>query len=80
MVTAYLKDITLQNALKMFHGEEAQLSHLCGVGASILVHTRGSRKLVAAAWEGKVCGYIKEIRSYRVCDSPRRGDQEYHLH
>ena len=72
MVVAYLKNMTPNKALKietpfkMFHGEEADLSHLRVIGARTFVHTKYSRKLDAAAWEGKVCGYSKESKCYRV--------------
>ena len=72
MAAAYLKNRTPRKALKletpfnMLHGDEADLSHLCGIGAKTFVHIKDSRKLDAAAWEGKVCGYSKEGKSYRV--------------
>ena len=70
MAVAYLKNRTPHKALmetpfKIFHGEEADLSHLRIVGARI-VHTKDSRKLDAAAWEGKVCDYSEERKSHRV--------------
>ena len=54
---------------KMLHGEEANLSHLCVIGARTFVHIKDSRKLDAAAWEGKVCGFSEESKSYRAWNS-----------
>ena len=56
----------------MHHGEEAGLSHLCVIGAKTFVHIKYSRKLDAAAWERKVCGYSKESKSYRVWNPKTR--------
>ena len=72
MAAAYLKNRTPHKALKMetpfkmLHGEEADLSHLCVIGARAFVHTKDSRMLDAAAWEGKVYGYSEESKPYRV--------------
>ena len=72
MVAAYLKNRTLHKALrvetlfKMLHGEEADLSLLRVIGAKAFVRIKDSRRLDAAAWEEKVCGYSEESKSYRV--------------
>ena len=72
MAAAYLKNRTPHKALKvetpfkMFHGEEADLSHLRVIEARAFVHIKDSRKLDAAAWERKVCGCSEERKSYRV--------------
>ena len=72
MVVAYLKNRTphkapkMETRFKMLHGEEADLSHLRIIGARAFVHIKDSRTLDAAAWEGKVCGYSEESKSYRV--------------
>ena len=55
MAAAYLKNRTPQTALKreiplkMFHGEEADLSHLCVIRVRTFVNTKDSRKPDAAA-------------------------------
>ena len=70
MAAAYLKNRTLHKALKMettfkmLHDEEADLSPLRVIGARAFVHIKDSRKLDTAAWEGKVCGYSEERKSY----------------
>ena len=72
MAAAYLKNRTPHKALKMetpfkmLHGEEADLPHLRVIGARAFVHIKDSRKLDTAAWEGKVCGYSEDRKSYRV--------------
>ena len=72
MAAAYLKNRTPHKALKvetpfkMLHVEEADLSHLRVIGVRSFVHIKDSRNLDAAAWEGKVCGYSEESKSYRV--------------
>ena len=72
MAPAYLKNRTPHKALKvetpfkMLHGEEAGLSHLRVIGAKTVVQIKDSRKLDAAAWKGKICGYSEESKSYRV--------------
>ena len=72
MAATYLKNRTLHKALKMempfklLHGEEADLSQLCVIGARTFVHIMGSRKLDAAAWKGKVWAYSAEGKFYRV--------------
>ena len=72
MAAAYLKNRTPHKALKMdtqfkmLHGEKADLSHLCVIGARAFVHIKDSRKLDAAVWEGKVCDYSEESKSYPV--------------
>ena len=72
MAATYLKNRTPHKALKMetpfkmLHGEEADLPHLCVMGASTFVHIKDSKKLDAAVWEGKVCGYSEESKFYRV--------------
>ena len=69
---AYLKNRTPHKALKMetpfnmLHGEEVDLSHLRVIGARAFVHIKDYRKLDAATWEGKVCGYSEDSESYRV--------------
>ena len=65
MAAAYFKSRTPHKMLKMktpfrvLHGEEADLSHLRVIGARAFVYIKDSRKLDAAAWEGKVYGYRK---------------------
>ena len=60
MAAAYLKNRTphkvlkMETPFKMLHGEEGDLSHLHIIGARTFVHIKDSRKLHAAAWEGKV--------------------------
>ena len=72
MAAAYLKSRTPHKALrmetpfKMLHGEEADLSHLCVIGARTFVYIRDSKKLDAAVWEGKVCGYSEERKYFGV--------------
>ena len=66
MAAAYLKNRTLHKALKvempfkMLHGEEADLSNLCVIGARTFIHIKDQTTLDAAVWEGKVCGYSDE--------------------
>ena len=75
MAAAYLKNRTSRKALrietpfKMVYVEEADLSHLHVIGARIYVHIKDSRKLDAAAWDEKVCGFSEDINSYRVWNS-----------
>ena len=72
MAAAYLNNRTPHKLLKMgtqfrmLHGEKIGLSHLCVIGDRTYVYIKDSRKLDATAWEGKVCGESKEIKSYRV--------------
>ena len=72
IVAEYLKNRTPQKALKMatpirmFYGEEAHLSPLRVIGIRTFVHMKDSRKLDAAAWEGKLCGYGEKSKSYQV--------------
>ena len=73
MAPAYLKNRTtphkalkVETPFKMLHGEEAGLSHLRVIGAKTFVQIKDSRKLDAAAWKGKICGYSEESKSYRV--------------
>ena len=67
MVAVYLENATPHKALKMkmpfkmLHDEKADLSHL-----RVIRQIKDSRKLDAAAWEGNVCGYSEESKSYRV--------------
>ena len=78
MAAAYLRNRTLHKAVKMekpfkmLHDEKVDLSPLRVVGARTFVHVNDSRKLVAAAWEGKVCGYSEESKSYRVWNAKTR--------
>ena len=71
MAAAYLKNKTPHKALKMEtpfkmpHGEEVDLSRLRVIGARTFVHIQDSRKLDAAVWEGKVCGYSEESKYYQ---------------
>ena len=64
MAAAYLNNRTphkvlkMETPFKMLHGKEADLSHLRVIGARTFVHIKDSRKLDAAAWEGKVCAAI----------------------
>ena len=62
----YAQGTRRETPFKIFHGEEANLSHLCAIGARTSVHIEDSRKLDAAAWEGKVCSCSEEAKSYRV--------------
>ena len=55
-----------ETLLKMLHREKADLSYLRVIGAGTFVRIKDSRKLDAAAWERKVCGYSEENKSYRV--------------
>ena len=63
MAAVYLKNRTPHKALKMetpfrmLHSEEAELSHFHIIGSRTFVHMKNFRKLNAAVWEGKVCGY-----------------------
>ena len=72
MAAAYLKNMIPHKALemetpfKMLHGGEADLSHLRVIEVRTFVHIKNSRKLDAAAWEGKMCGHSLEGKSYRV--------------
>ena len=72
MAAVYFKNRTSHNAFKtetpfkMLHGEEADPSHIRVIGARHFLHIKDSRKVDAAAWEGKVCDYSEERRSYRV--------------
>ena len=65
-MAAYLKNRTPQKAqkmetpFKMLLGEEADLSPIHVIEARTFVYTKDFRKLDAAAWGGKVCGYSKE--------------------
>ena len=83
MAAAYLKNSILHKALKMktpfkmFHKEEADLSHLCVIGVRTFVHTKDSRKLDAAAWKGEVCSYSEEMK---LKDTSCRGERKRHLH
>ena len=62
MAAVYLKNKTphkvlkMETPFKMLHGEEADLMHFRVIGARAFVHIKDSRKLDAAAWEGKLCG------------------------
>ena len=62
MAAAYFKNrnpckaLKMETILKMLHGEEADLSHVCIIGARTFVHVKDSRNLDAAASEGKGCG------------------------
>ena len=56
----------MKTPFNILHGEEADFSHLRVIGARAFVRIKDSRKLDAAAWEGKVCGYSEESKSYRV--------------
>ena len=58
-----MKILMMETPFKVLHGEEADLSRLRVIGARTFVHTKDSRKLDAAAWEGKVCGYSEERKS-----------------
>ena len=75
MAVTYLKNRTPHKALKMetpfkmLHGEKADLSHIRVIGARTFVNTKSSKKLDAAAWEGKVCGYSEGSKTYRVWNS-----------
>ena len=72
MTAAYLKNRTSHKALKMetpfkiLHGEEAAFWYFRVIGVRAFVYINDFRKLDAAAWEGKVCDYSKESKSYRV--------------
>ena len=78
MAAAYLKKRTQHKALKMetpfkmLRREEVELSHLRVIGARTFVHIKDSRKLDAAACEGKVCSYNEERKSYRVYNPKTR--------
>ena len=78
MAAAYLKNRTQHEALKMekpfkmLHREEVDLAHLCVIGARTFLHIKDSRKLDATAWEGRVCSYSKESKSYRVWNPKTR--------
>ena len=54
MAMAYLKNrsphktLKMETPFKMLHGEEADLSHLCVIGARTSVHIKDSRRLDAA--------------------------------
>ena len=60
------KALKMETPFKMLHGEEAVLSPLRVIGARAFVHIKDSRTLDVAVWEGKVCGYSDESKSYRV--------------
>ena len=87
MAAAY-KNRTPHNALKMetpfkmLHGEEADLLHFRVIRARTFVHMKDSRKLEAAVWEGKVCGYSEESKSYRVWNpkTQRVVERRSHIH
>ena len=72
MAAAYLKNMNAHTALKretsfeMLHGKEADLSHLRVLEIRTYVHRKDSRNLDFAAWEGKMCSYSEERKSYRV--------------
>ena len=74
MAAAYLKNriphkaLKMDTAFKIPHGEEVGLSYFCVDGARTFVHIKDSRKLDAAAWQGKVCGCSEKSKSYRVWD------------
>ena len=75
MAAAYLKNRTSRKALRietpfqMVYVEEADLSHLQGIGARTFVHNKDSRKLDAAAWDGKVCGFSEDRKFYQMWNS-----------
>ena len=57
---------------KMF-GEQAALSHLRVVGARAFVHYEHHReKLQDRAWEGRLVGYSKDSRAYRIYNPATR--------
>ena len=56
----------METPLKMLHGWEADLWHLRVIRTRIFVRINDSRKLDAAAWRKKVCGYSEESKSCRV--------------
>ena len=60
------KALTMKTSFSMLHGEKADPQHLRVIGARTFVHIKNSRKLDAVAWEGKVCDYSEEKKSYRV--------------
>ena len=62
----------METPFNMLHGEEADLSYIHVIGARTFVHIKDSRKLDAAAWEEKVCGYSEKSKSYRVWNSKTR--------
>ena len=55
-----------ETPFKMLRGKEADVSHLRIIGVRTSVHMKDSRKLDASVWEGKVCGFSKESKSYQV--------------
>ena len=57
---------------KMRHGEEANPSHLRVIRARTFVHIKDSRKLDAAAWEGKLGCYSERRKFYRVWNPKTR--------
>ena len=72
MAAAYLnkraphKELEIKTPFKVLHGKETDLWHLCVIESRTFVHIKDSKKLDAMAWEGKLCGYSLENKSYRV--------------
>ena len=62
----------IETPFKMLHVEEANHSYLRVIEARAFVHIKDSRKLDAAAREGKVCGYSEKRKSYRVWNPKTR--------
>ena len=59
-----LGNITLYKAL---YGKDANLGHLRAIGARAFVHVKTyARKLDPKAWEGRLCGYNMDNKSFRI--------------
>ncbi|CAM9967302.1 unnamed protein product, partial [Ectocarpus sp. 12 AP-2014] len=52
---------------KALYGKDAKLGHLRVIGARALVHVETrTRKLDPKAWEGRLCGYSMDNKSFRI--------------
>ena len=68
---AALGNITLYKAL---YSKDANLGHLRVIGARSFVHVEThTRKLDPKAWEGRLCGYSMDSKSFRIYN-PAKGN------
>ena len=74
MFTApYLANRTPHSALNMgtpykaLRGKEATLQHLKTIGSRAFVHVEThTKKLEDRSWEGRLCGYSRDTKAYRI--------------
>ena len=70
---AYLANRTPHSALNMgtpykaLHGKDATLQHLRTIGSRAFIHIEmHTKKLEDKSWEGRLCGYSQETKTYRI--------------